>query len=204
MTTRQLILTFFISAVVIISCKKEDPKISQTTRTFGIFKVLDDDVTIEMNGVISNSIISDFNKMNAAFPKAKKIIMGDCPGSDDDESNLVVSKRMHDLGFEFHLKSTSKIASGAVDMYVGGVKRTREAGSKIGVHSWGADPGEPIATSYPVGHAVHLPYINYYVSVGFTQQQAEDFYYFTINAAPAESIHWMTDAEITKYNLITP
>jgi hypothetical protein len=59
------------------------------------------------------------------------------------------------------------------------------------------------ANDFPVGHANHLPYINYYVSVGFTQQQSEDFYYFTINAAPASSIHWMTTEEIAQYNLIT-
>lgn len=60
------------------------------------------------------------------------------------------------------------------------------------------------ATDFPVGHAYHLTYINYYVSVGFTQQQAEYFYYFTINAATAENVHWMTEAEITTYNIITP
>ena len=186
------------------SCSKDNDSIITATnqRTFGIFKVLEGDTTIEMNGVISSNTLVNFNKLIAAFPNAKKINMLDCGGSSDDDVNLQVSKKMHDLGFEFHLKSTSVIASGAVDMYVGGKKRTREAGSKIGVHSWGTGPGEPIATSYPVGHAVHLPYINYYISVGFTQQQAESFYYFTINAAPASGIHWMTDAEIVQYNIL--
>lgn len=89
-------------------------------------------------------------------------------------------------------------------LYVGGVIRTREAGSKVGVHSWRGNPGDPIATSYPKGHEVHLPYINYYISVGFTQKEAEDFYYFSIEAAPAESIHWMTEAEIKKHKLVKP
>lgn len=66
----------------------------------------------------------------------------------------------------------------------------------IGVHSWATedDNGNPIsATDYPVGHVEHLPYINYYVDVVFTQQEAEDFYYFTINAAAPENMHYMTE-----------
>ena len=71
------------------------------------------------------------------------------------------------------------------------------------MHSW-SDGNGTQATDFAVGHAYHLPYINYYVSVGFTQQQAENFYYYTINAATAENIHWMTDAEIVTYNILTP
>jgi hypothetical protein len=193
-----LFITFFVG------CNgDDDTTIRNTERQFGVFKVLSDDTTIEMSGVIGSTTLTNFNSLVLAFPNVKKVNMLDCPGSEDDETNLLVSKRMHDLGIEFHLFNNSVIASGAVDMYVGGVKRTRDAGSQIGVHSWGAGPGEPIATSYPVGHAVHLPYINYYTSVGLIQQEAENFYYFTINAAPADSIHWMTDTEINQYGLIT-
>lgn len=195
------ITLFLISCV---SCQKDETPPTSSQRTFGVFKVLDDGMTIEMNGAITSRINQDFENMVAAFPNAKKIIMKDCPGSDDDETNLIVSKKMHDNDFEFHLTATSIIASGAVDMYVGGVRRTREAGSQIGVHYWGSEPGEPIATEYPRGHEVHLPYINYYQSVGFSQQEAEDFYYFTIEAAPAEDIHWMTNEEISTYNVINP
>jgi hypothetical protein len=58
------------------------------------------------------------------------------------------------------------------------------------------------ATDFPKGHKNHLPYIRYYTNVGFTQEQAETFYYFTINAASAESMHWMTKEEIKKYHIL--
>ena len=54
-----------------------------------------------------------------------------------------------------------------------------------------------------MGHANHLPYIAAYVSIGFTQEKAEDLYYFIINAAPADAIHWMTDAEIESYSILS-
>jgi len=40
--------------------------------------------------------------------------------------------------------------------------------------------------------------------VGFSQQAAENFYYFTIHAATADNIHWMTEAEIAKYKMLSP
>lgn len=219
MKTLQLIFAFLIASTLLLSCSSDDDlnntanaivnantattQTGNTVRQFGVFTVQDDNATVHMNGEIDSNIGNWFNQLRVAFPEAKRIVMLDCPGSSDDEANLQVSKQMHDLGYQFHLTATSEIASGAVDMYMGGVQRTREAGSRIGVHSWGSGPGEPIATAYPVGHQVHLEYINYYVSVGIAQQQAEAFYYYTINAAPAEGIHWMTDAEITQYGVVT-
>ena len=198
---KHIILVFTLISFNFYSCSKEElPK--ENNGRFGIFKVLNDS-TAQMNGVITGKTPKSFNNLISKYPKIKFINMLDCPGSDDDEANLVVSKQMHDKGISFHLLKNSEIASGAVDMYVGGIKRTREAGSKIGVHSWGADRGDPIATSYPKGHAVHLPYINYYISVGFSKVDAEAFYYFTINAATADNIHWMTDEEIKQYKIIT-
>lgn len=195
-------ITVMITAICLLafmSCTKED---DTEQKTFGIFQVQEDNTTVHMNGTIDRKTIQSFNQLKTAFPEAKQIVMLDCPGSNDDESNLRVAKEMHNLGYSFRLTPSSVIASGAVDMYVGGVKRTMESGAKIGVHSWGADPGEPKATSYPKGHEVHLQYIDYYTSVGFSQKQAEDFYYFTIHAAPAESIHWMTEAEVQQYNIL--
>lgn len=197
------LLFLFVISVAFWACNSDDDQVSISSDDFGIFTSVNE-TTAKMNGVISTNTPTHFDNLIVRFPGLKTIQMIDCPGSEDDEANLKVSKKMHDKGIEFHLPSNASIASGAVDMYVGGIKRTREPGSKIGVHSWGAGPGEPIATSYPVGHAVHLPYINYYKSVGFTQKEAEDFYYFTINAAPAESIHWMTEEEITQYKITKP
>lgn len=198
-TTLQITIFFFITSIS-LNCKNINDN-TKTQKQFGIFEVQTDNLTVHMNGEIDSNIINSFKQLRSAFPDAKRIVMLNCPGSTDDWANLEVSKQMHNLGYHFHLTATSKIASGAVDMYVGGIKRTREIGSQIGVHSWGNDPGEPEATSYPPGHQVHLQYINYYVSVGFTQREAEEFYYFTINVAPAESIHWMTETEISQFKI---
>jgi hypothetical protein len=198
MKTLNLIFTFLIASIGLFSCNKNN----DSNRQFGIFKVLADDVTVEMEGTISSSSLINFNSLVADFPNVDKINIKNCDGSSDDEINLQLSIKVHQKGINIHLMDNGEIASGGVDFFIAGIQRTKGINTKIGVHSWAGD--NFTATDFPVGHANHLPYINYYISVGFTQQQAEDFYYFTINAAPANSIHWMTETEITQYNLITP
>lgn len=189
--------------ITITSCTKDDDdNLDPNSRIQGIFKVLEGDVTVEMNGVIGGSSLNDFNRLFTAYPNINKVNINQCDGSSDDETNLQLSARVHQLGINIHLMDNGLIASGGVDFFLAGVERTRGSNTQIGVHSW-SDGGSTQATDFPVGHANHLPYINYYVSVGFTQQQAEDFYYFTINAAPASGIHWMTEGEISTYNILT-
>lgn len=203
MTTLKFFKPFFFAllaiSVVFVACKDDDN--TPNDGQFGIFTALND-TTVEMSGEINSSTLSDFNRLIENYPNINKINMKSVPGSLDDEVNLQVSKRVFDLNIATHLMDDGEIASGGVDFFVAGVQRTKGTNTKIGVHSW--SDGSQDATDFSVGHANHQPYINFYVSVGFAQQQAEDFYYFTINAAPASDIHWMTEAEIAEYGLITP
>ncbi|MDN5213140.1 hypothetical protein QQ020_13820 [Fulvivirgaceae bacterium BMA12] len=196
----KVLIALFITTGI-LSCKNDDDA-ANNSRIQGIFTVLEGNTIIEMNGVIGSSSLRDFNKLYAAFPNVKTINIKQCDGSEDDETNLQLSARVHKLNINTHLLDNGLIASGGVDFFLSGIQRTRGTNTQIGVHSW-SDGGSLQATDFPVGHKNHLPYINYYISIGFTQQQAEDFYYFTINAAPAEDIHWMTEEEIRTYNLIT-
>ena len=205
MTNKIIKLTFLLGLFVIslLSCNKKDntPTPVSQNKQFGIFKVLADSSTIEMEGTIGSSSLDDFKRLESSFPNIKQINIKNCDGSSDDEVNLKLSLKVHQKGINIHLMDDAEIASGGVDFFIAGIKRTRGKSTRIGVHSWGGNG--VTATDFPVGHANHLSYINYYKLVGFTQKQAEGFYYFTINAAPASRIHWMTEAEITQYNLIT-
>ena len=183
--------TFFIS-----SCVDTHP-----TPTFGVFAYKNDSTAI-MNGVIGRKTPKDWEEYFAANPHTTTIIMENCPGSKNDNANLEAARGVRNNNIAIHLPAHAEIASGAVDFFLAGTTRTRESGSRIGVHAWASGGQE--AGDFPVGHANHQPYINYYVEMGFTQQEAEGFYYFTINAAPAADVHWMTDEEIPKFQLLTP
>lgn len=200
-------LLVLATILFITSCSKDNTDtVNPSSKTFGIFKVLNDNKTIEMNGTIKSSSLNNFNKLYTAYPEILSIHIVECDGSMDDETNLLLSKRIYDLKINTHLLDNGLIASGGVDFFLAGIKRSKGSDTKIGVHSWAGEDdngNEVTATDFPVGHEYHLDYINYYKSVGFTQKQAEDFYYFTINAAPADGIHWMTNDEIQTYHILT-
>lgn len=192
--TRISILLFIIYSVGSCGFTEIDPD------DYGIFS-MQNDTTVVMDGLIDSDISTYWDNYIQAFPNTTYMIMMDCPGSTDDEANWDASKNIHAAGIHIHLPSHAVIASGAVDLFLSGRKRTREAGSQLGVHSWSDGAGNE-ATDYPVGHEEHQGAIDYYQAIGFSLSDAEAFYYFTINAASAEDIHWMTDDEISFYKIL--
>lgn len=152
-------------------------------------------------GYINSNTPSVVQSLINNHPNVTTIVMLNSGGSEDDQANLNASQMLRNAGYNMYLPSNGEIASGAVDMFFAGVRRVIDVGAQVGVHSW--SDGVNDATFYPVGHANHQPYIDYYVNMGLTQQESEAFYYFTINAAPAASIYWMTEAEIDQYKLRT-
>lgn len=190
------ILAVFFLSVFLTSCGKD-----KTKSVFGIFKVIDDK-TVEMNGEIGSSTLDEFNDLIITYPNIKKINIKSVPGSSDDEINLEVSAKVYKRKTAIHLMDGGDIESGGVDFFLAGTSRTKGENTKIGVHSW--SDGTKDASDFARDHANHKPYIDYYKTVGFTQAEAEAFYYFTIYAAPSNSIHYMTDEEIKKYKILKP
>lgn len=196
MKLTSLVLTMFL-LLSLTACEKEN----NTPNRFGIFTVLEDSTTIEMNGVINRKSLDNFNELVDHYPNVNQINIKECEGSSDDEVNLKLAKKVYQRQMGTHILDDGLIASGGTDFFLAGKTRTKGDNTKIGVHAWAGLLVE--ATDFPEGHENHLPYIEYYVSVGFSQEEAEDFYYYTIHAAPADSIHWMTDEEIEQYNMLT-
>jgi hypothetical protein len=160
-----------------------------------------------LHGVIDDTTPTVVQNFITSYPSVTTLVFMQMPGSDDDDANLQASQLLKNRGYTTYLPAViaysqdAFIASGAVDMILAGNKRIIDVNGEVGVHSWSDGTNE--ATDFPVGHPVHLPYINYYVSMGFSQADAEAFYYFTINAAPSASIYHMTEGELEQYKLRT-
>ena len=157
--------------------------------------------TIRLNGVINSNTESAFDEVLRQNPDTELLIFGDAPGSEDDETNLRVGRKLFQLGLRTHVEDNGSIASGAVDLFLAGAERSLGSNARVGVHSW--SDGNNEATDFPRDSEEHLFFIDYYVAIGFTRQRAEDFYFFTINAASADDIHWMTSTEIETYEITT-
>ena len=96
-----------------------------------------------MNGVIDFRTIAAVEALIEDHPEVIRIVLEDCPGSMDDESNLVASRLVREAGLNTHVGADGEIASGAVDFFVAGVERSAdvEGGALIGVHSWDSPEG---------------------------------------------------------------
>ena len=129
----------------------------------------------------------------------KKFIMQDVPGSYDDEALSPAIMRVRDLGYDTFVPSDGIISSGGVDFFAGGVNREAHQNARVGVHSWaeGFDEGGKTAKDYPKNAKEHALFLKLYKYL----EIPEDFYWFTINQAPADVMYWMTPAEVKKYLL---
>lgn len=183
----------------LLGCKTTNQ--ASSNNQFGIFEIANNGKTIEMDGEINSQSLTNFKALVEAYPEVATINIKNCDGSLDDDINLQLSFLVHQKKMNIHLLDEGLIASGGTDFFLAGIKRSKGKNTKIGVHAWAGDGKE--ANDFPVGDIEHQKYIKYYVSVGFSQQQAESFYYFTIDAAPAASIHWMTDSELQQYGILT-
>ena len=154
--------------------------------------------TVYMNGIIGSGTLKVIQKLFTDYPQIKTIVMQNVPGSMDDEINLLASMEIRNQGITTHIPADGMVASGGTDMFLAGVKRSIETGARLGVHSWSDGSGK-VALDYPRDHQEHIKYLDYYKVMGVTA----DFYWYTLEAASAESIHWMTAQEIAQYGILT-
>ncbi|OIQ19283.1 MAG: hypothetical protein BM557_06150 [Flavobacterium sp. MedPE-SWcel] len=151
--------------------------------------------TAYMSGTIGSSTPAAVLKLVFEHPNVTTIELLNVPGSVDDVANLRACLYVHKFGLHTKVNSKSNIASGGTDFFLAGHKREVEKGAKIGVHSWSG--GAKAASEFPKSHDVHKKYLEYYSAVNIPQ----GFYWYTLKAAPANSIHNMTEKEIIKYNI---
>ncbi|UYM16599.1 COG3904 family protein [Endozoicomonas euniceicola] len=152
--------------------------------------------SIEMNGVIDSHIKSKLQRILNENPQVTTIVMQNVEGSVDDVANLEAARLVRKKGLNTHIPGNGLVTSGGTDFFLAGKKRTIEKGARIGVHSWGGF-GVDDAAKLPKSDPEHQKYLQYYKEMGINSE----FYWYTLNSAPNQDIHWMTPAEIKKYQI---
>lgn len=153
--------------------------------------------TLYMKGVIYSNTLDEIKDILDQNPQVTTLVMVNVPGSIDDEINLVASQEIRKRKINTYLPEDGMVASGGTDMFLAGTKRMAHSTAKLGVHSW--SDGTKGGDQYPKDHPDHTKYLTYYKDM----QIPTDFYWYTLKAAPAEDIHWMTPDEIKKYKITT-
>ncbi len=158
--------------------------------------------TIEMkenkgyvNGILGKTFYRKLLVFTKEHPNIKNLVLENIPGSVNDEWNVKSCSLIHHNGMNTELLPHSIIASGGVDLFISGNKRTIAKGAKIGVHSW--SDGKKEGKDYPRDSDQHDVFIEMFDLI----EMDTSFYWYTLIAAPANDIHWMSDEEIERYKL---
>jgi len=159
------------------------------------FSVVGDRVTAI--GVIDGTSLDTFLDAMDDHPEIRTLVLKNIGGSADDEANVAFSRVINEMGITTLVPSDGLVASGGTDLFLAGTTRILEPGACVGVHSWAAD--DFTATDVPRKSSEHDRYLDFYNDIDIDPA----FYWFTIEAAPAEEMHWMTSAEVDQYRVAT-
>ncbi len=150
-----------------------------------------------MTGVICMTTPTRVRALLRDHPGVQTIEMHDVPGSMDDEANLEAARIVRQRGLATHVPAFGVIASGGVDFFLAGARRSLARGAQLGVHSWGDEGFE--GADLPRDREEHRLYLDFYDAI----EIPAEFYWYTLESAPADGIHWMTDQEIERYSIAT-
>lgn len=179
-----IILTFLLGPVTAIA--------APATFTF-------DDGDLWMSGEIDTSTPDDLLRALNAHPDVEWIVLEYVPGSNNDDANLIASRIVRQRGLNTVIPSGGLIASGGTDFFLAGKERIVERGACIGVHSWSDDDDPTPPTKLPRNHVAHQMFLEYYRELGIPEQ----FYWYTLKAATADGMHYMSETEIRNYGVAT-
>ena len=131
------------------------------------------------------------------------LILSNVLGSVNDDINMHTGRLIRNASLTTLMPKDGEAYSGGVDLFAAGTERIFEIGGKLGVHSWcctadGKDAGQ--LTKDDKAHGAQLTYFREMLG----DVKGPEFYFFTINAAPAAGIHLMNVAEMVKYTLTKP
>lgn len=170
--------------------------LGQAKARFGPFSVIDG-TTVRMAGDVTSSTPRQFAAMLAAHPGLKRLEMIDCPGSLDEEANLILARAIRRAGMETVVPSGGSVRSGAVELWLAGVTRRAASDAEFGVHSW-ADENGLEARDYPANDPVHAEYLSYYREMGMDDAKARAFYALT-NRTPFDEVNYLTRDDMARF-----
>lgn len=159
-----------------------------------------DGSTATLNGVLGSLTFAQVEAIVQQHPEVDSLVLSDVPGSINDEVNVQTGRMVRDAGWSTFVAADGVIASGGVDLFCAGATRSIEPGAQLGVHSW--SDGTMDGIDYPADDPAHDMQLAYFTEM-LGDPLGPDFYWFTLQAAPADDIHWMTTEEIEQYQLLT-
>lgn len=167
--------------------------------SYGPFRVMSPHV-VHMSGTVDSYSPDEFARMLKNFPGINRIEMIDCNGSIDEDANLKLARLIRSAGITTHVPAGGSVRSGAVELFLAGVRHTADPAAEFVVHSWMDEDGLE-ANDYPVNDPVHAEYLNYYTEMGVPHDKARAFYDLT-NSVPFSEQLRLSSSDLARYQLL--
>ncbi|NRA71506.1 MAG: hypothetical protein HRU24_10820 [Gammaproteobacteria bacterium] len=160
-------------------------------------------VTVEgtkalVNGTLGTKTYIQIDELINNNPEVTTLELQLIDGSINDDINMHTGRLIRKAQLTTFIPATGDVNSGGVDLFAAGFKREYETGGKVGVHSWFDGIAGKAADSLSKDDPAHGAQLTYFREM-LGNELGPKFYFFTINAAPAESVHVMTQSELTQY-----
>lgn len=163
---------------------------------YGPFRVIDAGHAVLVDATDARSP-AQFEAMLAAYPGITELALVEVPGTEDDKANMRLGRIIHSRGIATRVPEGGSVRSGGVELFLAGTHRVAEPGSEFAVHAWedeeGRQPGD-----YPPDAPENRAYIDYYVEMGMTEDQAKAFYAMT-NSVRFEDARYLSDQDMAKW-----
>ena len=157
-----------------------------------------DNNTAYLSGILNSDLVSQLSDFIKQNPNVTELVLVDIPGSVDQQATMEGARLIRRLGLNTHIAQTGYVLSGGVDLFLGGVERTIGAGAGVGVHAW-SDGSRMKAANVNVADSIHAVYVNFYLEMGVPER----FYWFSLDAAPADRVYFLSPEETYDYQLAT-
>lgn len=151
-----------------------------------------------LSGVLGTDLVEQLKTLLQNHPNVTELVLVDIPGTDDEEATMEGARLIRSLGLNTRIARTGYVLSGGVDFFLGGVKRTIGSGAGVGIHTWTDESGKK-PTSREVNDSINATYVDFYLSMGIPGR----FYWFSLKAAPADRVYFLSPEEMYDYQLIT-
>ncbi|TWU56967.1 EF hand [Rubripirellula tenax] len=150
-----------------------------------------------MVGTIGPSTPAGVLDLIVNHPFVDTIVMRYVPGSIDQHANRIASELIHRHRFTAIIPRQGLIASGATDFFLAATQRIAHVDARIGVHAWADIDGSATRNREAEEHQAYLS--------SFAELDIPaDFYWFTLDAAPGDGMHWMTESERRRFGIDSP
>ncbi|UZP66139.1 hypothetical protein N1030_10940 [Desulfovibrio mangrovi] len=153
--------------------------------------------TAVMRGMIDRSTASAIIELMTENDQVRTISMQRVTSSAGYRELRDAARLLRDYRLTTHVPADGYISQDALDFYIGGWKRTAAQGATIAVGSW--FDGDNYGVDLPRHNSLHYGYLTWFRENGLP----EDFYWFSLNAAPKGNERPLTREEMVRYRVVT-